>query len=249
MNILAIGNSFSQDATAYLRRICEAAGRQDRIVNLYIPGCELVRHWDNICQNTPKYEEQLDGQSTGRHLSVEDGLNEGPWDVITLQQASHDSGAEKTYFPYITKIAAFVRGKCPEAKLWVHQTWAYEIDSKHSRFADYDRDQQKMYRALVAAYQKAAAAIDAPLLPCGEMIQSLRGKAPFDYENGGMSLCRDGFHLSIPYGRYVAAAVWYELLIGGDITANPYVPEGADETVLNGLRTAVHTFVAARKNG
>ena len=39
MKILAIGNSFSQDATAYLHRMAEAGGMETKIVNLFIPGC------------------------------------------------------------------------------------------------------------------------------------------------------------------------------------------------------------------
>lgn len=37
MKILAIGNSFSQDATAYLHRMAEAGGMETKIVNLFIP--------------------------------------------------------------------------------------------------------------------------------------------------------------------------------------------------------------------
>ncbi|MBQ3140503.1 MAG: DUF4886 domain-containing protein [Clostridia bacterium] len=247
MNILAIGNSFSQDATAYLEPICKAAGREDRIVNLYIGGCPLKLHWENICKNAPRYEEQLEAQHTGRMLSIAEALEEGPWDVVTLQQASHDSGLEKTYYPYLSSIASFVRWKSPQAKVWIHQTWAYEIDSNHGSFPVYDRDQNKMYAALTAAYAKASRAIGAPIIPCGETVQYLRKTPTFDYANGGLSLCRDGFHLSIPYGRYVAAAVWFEMLTGGDITQNTFVPQGADPAIIELLRGEVHRFVAARK--
>ena len=48
MKILAIGNSFSEDATTYLHQIGEAAGVKNQIVNLYIGGCPLETHWENI---------------------------------------------------------------------------------------------------------------------------------------------------------------------------------------------------------
>ena len=38
MKILAIGNSFSNDATAYLYGMADAAGLEAKIVNLYIGG-------------------------------------------------------------------------------------------------------------------------------------------------------------------------------------------------------------------
>ena len=48
MRILAIGNSFSQDATAMLQPVLAASGIQAEVVNLYIGGCPLERHWQNI---------------------------------------------------------------------------------------------------------------------------------------------------------------------------------------------------------
>ena len=32
-----------------------------------------------------------------------------------------------------------------------------------------------------------------------------------------MSLCRDGFHMSLVYGRYLLGAVWYETLTGQSV--------------------------------
>lgn len=44
LKILAIGNSFSEDATRYLHQLANAAGIDTKIVNLYIGGCPLERH-------------------------------------------------------------------------------------------------------------------------------------------------------------------------------------------------------------
>ena len=44
MKILAIGNSFSEDASAYIHQMAESAGYDVQIVNLYIGGCPLERH-------------------------------------------------------------------------------------------------------------------------------------------------------------------------------------------------------------
>ena len=46
--ILAIGNSFSEDATYYLHQLTKAARISTRVVNLYIGGCSLERHWQNM---------------------------------------------------------------------------------------------------------------------------------------------------------------------------------------------------------
>ncbi len=44
MNILAIGNSFSQDATRYLYDIALSDNVNIKVVNLYIGGCSLELH-------------------------------------------------------------------------------------------------------------------------------------------------------------------------------------------------------------
>ena len=41
MKVLAIGNSFSQDATRYLHQIAKANQFDLKVVNLYIGGCSL----------------------------------------------------------------------------------------------------------------------------------------------------------------------------------------------------------------
>ncbi len=44
MNILSIGNSFSQDSQRYLHRIAKSTGYELNSYNLYVGGCPLSRH-------------------------------------------------------------------------------------------------------------------------------------------------------------------------------------------------------------
>ena len=78
MRILAIGNSFSQDATAMLQPVLAASGIQAEVVNLYIGGCPLERHWQNIEQDAPAYDEQLEGEATGRKRSIREAGRTAP---------------------------------------------------------------------------------------------------------------------------------------------------------------------------
>ena len=56
LRILAIGNSFSQDAVEqYLYELFEAAGQKVIIGNLYIGGCSLERHWGNTSNGKADY--------------------------------------------------------------------------------------------------------------------------------------------------------------------------------------------------
>lgn len=241
--ILAIGNSFSEDATTYLHAIAADAGIDTKIVNLYIGGCSLATHWANVEADAASYVYMLNGTATDRRVSIREALCEDTWDVITFQQASYDSGLADSYFPYLSDLSAYVRQLAPQAQQWMHQTWAYETGSTHPGFAAYGNDSDAMYAGIKAAYAQAAESIGAPCIPCGTVIQTLRGLPLFDTANGGQSLCRDGFHMGWVYGRYAVAATWCQTLLGSDIRRNGFVPDGgdvpADETLLACIRDTV----------
>lgn len=62
--ILAIGNSFSEDATKYIHQLAADGGIDTKVVNLYIGGCSLERHWENIEKDKHDYQYQQDGTIT-----------------------------------------------------------------------------------------------------------------------------------------------------------------------------------------
>ena len=248
IRILAIGNSFSEDATCYLHGIAKAAGVETEVVNLYIGGCPLEKHWQNIEKKTEKYQRQLNGVLSEQYVTIDEELNAGSWDYIITQQASHDSGWKDTYEPFLGWIISHIRKKAPEAKLFLQETWAYEIDSDQWGFVRYERDQQKMYERLSSCYKEMAEKYELGLIPCGDVIQAMRKKPEFCVQTGGLSLCRDGFHMSYVYGRYLLACVWAKKLLGISLEGNTFVPrsvfseEQADETLLAVIRDAVDSF-------
>lgn len=246
MKVLAIGNSFSQDATYYLHDMA-AAGHVDlKVVNLYIGGCDLKRHWNNIIHDTPDYLCEENGISTEKYVSVKQMLDAEEWDRIVTQQASYDSGRMETYHPFIEDIYNYIREKAPRADFMLQETWAYEIDSDHDGFVNYGRSQKLMYEKLSEAYRCVAGKLGIHLIPCGDIVQKLRGIKPFDYERGGRSLCRDGFHMDFIYGRYLLAAIWYRYLTGNSIVSNLFVPQTklatytrCDEKILSVIKQTV----------
>ena len=247
LRTLSIGNSFSQDACRYLHPIAASMGIDWECVNLYIGGCSLETHAANLASGAEAYSLEINGAAVGRMVSVNDMLKDGAYDIVTLQQASHFSGKPQTYFPYIETLAAAVRAAQPDAKLMVHETWAYETDSTHGAFPEYGRDQRRMYELLHDAYNAASKTIGADIIPVGDVVQGLRENLPeFDYANGGASLNRDGFHLSIPVGRCLAAYVWIETICGADVRKASYIPEDADEDAVRLLRIVreyAHNYV------
>lgn len=220
MKVLSIGNSFSTDAHKWLHKLAKDNGIELETVNLFIGGCSLETHWKNAQENNAHYDLELNGENAERKISIAEALELKKWDIITLQQASSLSGMYETYEPYLSSLVMVVRKAQPDAKIYFHQTWAYETDSDHGGFVNYNNDQKEMYCRIKEACAKAARSINAELIPSGKVIQTLRETVPeFNYKNGGLSLCRDGFHLSLDYGRYAVAAVWLHTIMGGKISA------------------------------
>lgn len=213
MKILSIGNSFSQDAHNMLHALAADNGIVIETVNLYIGGCKLQTHWENIENNLADYDLERNGGAAERKISIEDALALEDWDVITLQQSSAQSQHFSSYTPYLENIAKYVRERCPKAKFYFHQTWAYENDYFKDNPRENNSKQKVMYNNILTASKTAGETIDAPLIRAGTAIQAVRENvAEFQYANGGMSLNRDGYHLSYDYGRFIAAYTWvYEL--------------------------------------
>ncbi|MBP3328075.1 MAG: DUF4886 domain-containing protein [Clostridia bacterium] len=239
MKVLSIGNSFSTDAHKWLHKLAEINGVNLETSNLFIGGCSLETHWKNFTENNADYSFEINGNEGEKMISITEALASEKWDVVTFQQASHFSGMEETYEPYLTSLADAVKEVLPQAKLYFHQTWAYETDSLHPGFADYNHSQQEMFERIVSASQKAAKAIDAEIIPTGSVVQKLRKTVPeFDYTNGGISLCRDGFHLSFDYGRFAAATVWLRTLTDKKIKCDAF--EDFDTALLNKILEVVN---------
>lgn len=247
LKILSIGNSFSQDAHKWLYDICKSAGKEIYNVNLYYGGCTLYGHWNFYVNDAAEYDYEIKGEPV-RKISLKEALALEKWDVITYQQASHDSGKYDKYQPFLFDLHKIVLEACPDAKFYIHQTWAYESDFVSPNFENYNNDQKFMYNALKDAYKKAADSINAPIIPSGDVIQYLRDNTKeFDYKNGGPSLNRDGFHLTLGYGRYAAALTWYCKLFDGKVTDVSFVPELCeDEKLVNTIKSAVNTVLKGK---
>ena len=243
MQILSIGNSFSQDAQRYLHRIAAADGYDLTTFNLYIGGCPLSRHHRNMLSGERAYTLEMNGVSTDFPMSLEEALLNRSWDVVTVQQASHESTDYENYQPYLDKLAAYVRTCVPKAKLAVHETWAYEQGSDRLEVLMGYRDHKDMFRDIEKAYKQVAEDIKAEIfLPSGELLQEL-------ITAGFEKVHRDTFHASFGAGRYAIALLWYAILTGRDIEAIPMIdtdePITAEEFAV--IKAAVSKLAAAYK--
>lgn len=249
MKILSIGNSFSVDAHSWLHSVSECGDTRVDTVNLAIGGCSLERHYNNIINDIPDYEYWENGLEASGKCSVKKVLESDSFDAVTVQQVSGASGQPQTYFPYLPFITAYIRDRQPQAQLYFHETWSYEIDSTHRNFVRYNSDQKEMFRRICDCAQMACEVCDLKMIPAGDFIQYLReNTTEFDYKNGGISLNRDGFHLSLDYGRFAAAALWYETLTKKTARADLFAEKHPefDAGILTVIADALKDFMDER---
>ena len=244
VRILAIGNSFSQDAVEqYLHELAEAEGISTIIDNMFIGGCSLERHVKNARDNAPAYAYRkigTDGKKREKgKMSLETVLADEDWDYVSLQQASPFSGMYETYEASLPELIEYVKARLPKkTKLMLHQTWAYASTSKHSGFKNYNCNQLTMYQAIADAVKKAAKANKIKIvIPSGTAIQNARTSFIGDHLN------RDGYHLDVKIGRYTAACTWFERIFKHNVVGNPYAPEGLDEARKAVAQKAAHAAV------
>lgn len=211
MNILSIGNSYSQDAQRYLHQIAASEGVELKTYNLYIGGCPLSAHYRNMLSEKPAYSLGMNGQEVGFTVSLKDALLNREWDVITVQQASHFSTDYKMYQPYLHKLVEYIRLCAPQAKIYIQQTWAYEQDSPRLNEKMGYTDQKDMFNDLKKAYDQAYRDENLDgIIPSGAVLQAL-------LRNGIEKVHRDTFHASLGLGRYALGLIWYKVLTGNDI--------------------------------
>lgn len=239
MKILCIGNSFSEDATRYLEPIARSAGEELFVRNLYIGGCSLERHAQNIASGEAAYAYERDAEALYK-ISLPDALTREAWDAVTVQQVSGFSGIYDSYFPHLPTLLAFIREKAPTAKILLHRTWAYEKDAEIERFVlRYEGKEEVMHNAILAVTDRVSAEYGLPIIPAGDAIHKAKFLPAFDVRAGGLSLHRDGFHLSLDYGRYLAGLVWFKYFTGRPADDVTYMPEGTDPALITLLKSIV----------
>ena len=260
VRLLAIGNSFSQNATHYLPGIVEAAGDTLTFRTISIGGCPLERHWKNAVAF-----EQGSTNALARAWSV---LAAETWDYVTLQQYSMLSFKPETYSPYAKQLRDYIKQRCPKSELLIHETWAYRSDDPLFKNGF---TQQDMYWKVRKAYETTAGELGCRILPVGDAFENARrdpawkGVFPdprFDarsakppalpdqthslnrgYSWSGKTLKFDGHHANAA-GEYLGAAVWFEFLFGQSVVGNSFVPPGVTAEDVAILQKIAHQTVS-----
>ncbi|QDU92819.1 DUF4886 domain-containing protein [Lignipirellula cremea] len=275
VRVLTIGNSFAGNACKYLKQIAEAEGSTElRIGTANLGGCTLERHWSLADASASDPTVQPYGYGD-KKLSLQEYLEVEPWDYVTVQQMSALSFKPESYHPYIERLAETIKKHAPQAKILVHQTWAYRQDAPLLK--QWGITQQEMYKQLVGAYDAIAESLQARQMPVGDAFQIARntpGREVLVYDpdynydapqppqlpkqtnslvagqywssKSGKPMLALDFKHGNNKGCLLAGLVWYEVLTGNDARESTYVPSGLQEEDVVYLREAAHAAVSGK---
>ncbi len=245
LKVLMIGNSFSISCLHHLPKVALDRGVDLDLASLYIGGCSMKRHWENIVKADEdssfrpyRFDRCVKGERVvdAAKRNIQEVLKGTDWNIVTIQQASRESFRYGTFSPYGDKLIETIRQYAPQAKIVLQETWSYTPWDK--RLAKWKIDQNEMYEKIHAAYGEFAAAHKLSVIPMGTAVQEWRRRLPVKYtENsfggdvvgGGAQKPRDQFKRDAknawvpncdvchlnPRGDYLQALVWAATLFDG----------------------------------
>ena len=225
LKILAVGNSFSDDTMEYVGYIANSLGINVVLGNLYIGGCDITTHLNCLKNYTPAYEYRVfkgEGWVTSPSSRSVDAILSEDWDYISFQQCSAWSGKSLSYTD-LDELLAAVKSLVPKKTSFVwNMTWAYQQDFENPNFAAYASDQATMYSAIINTVHNVICNKNEfdIIVPTGTAVQNARTTFLGD------TLTRDGFHLNLVYGRYIAGLTYLCAITGLSPNDVAYAPEG-----------------------
>ena len=176
IKLLAVGNSFSGNASRFLKDIVAASGNELTFGHASIGGCPLSKHWAIAQAFEAKPDDAANRPYTGvkpkTKASLKEMLEAEKWDFVTFQQASIQSFEVENYRPFAANLVAYARKHAPSAEVVFHETWAYRADD--SLFKKGDMTQAKMYEGLRSAYAAVAGENKTRIIPVGDAFERAR---------------------------------------------------------------------------
>lgn len=228
IRLIAVGNSFSDDCLQHVYFILKDMGFAEIVIgNLYIGGCSVSRHIQNLTLDDPAYEYRTNSNGEWENFpcfKASDALAQQEWDFIFTQQFSGESGLAQTYEQVDELYGLIKQAVKGSAKLGWQMTWAYPQHTDHPWFGRYENSQEKMWADIQAAVQQYILPRSDVrfLIPSGEAVQKARTVF-------GDTLNRDGCHLTYTLGRYIAGLCAAGAVTGESVANVSWAPEGVDE--------------------
>lgn len=233
LNILAIGNSFTEDATTLLPSILEDLDIKNvTLGRLTYNSGSLENHYMFYNNKSNVYQFSITENNIWNDISNTYSINEAikytDWDIIVIQQASYKAGIYNSFQPYLNGLLNNIYRDCHNKNVvfgW-HLTWSYSTDCNRPQFSDYNYSQERMYNAIIETTTSMIKDTGiALIIPSGITIQNLRNTS---LNNPPKDITRDGFHIDLGIGRYALAYTWFQSIItpcfNRQIQESSYIP-------------------------
>ena len=155
-------------------------------------------------------------------------MAEEDWDYISIQHGTGDGSRYTSPDSYLNLegLVTYIKELAPQkAKIAFNMAWVMEPYGTHPEIVSYNGDQLLMYQRLAELTASTVASVKGldVISPAGTAIQNARTT-----ELCG-KLSRDGFHLSLDIGRYIAGLTFLVALTGMEISTVLWMPEGVTE--------------------
>ena len=183
LKILCIGNSFSEDTTAYATEVALSCGFEKvKIANLYVGGCSINQHCFNAENDMSVYRYDVnigDGWKQTHNYKIGEAVKSDDWDWISIQHGTGDGSryTEIKSYKKLPWLIEYVKRLAPEkTKIAFNMTWVGEPDFHHEEIEYYGGNQILIYSkiaGLTKEYILNISGIDA-VIPTGTAIQNVR---------------------------------------------------------------------------
>lgn len=210
--ILFLGNSYTDDSTAYLMEFIEAAGLDVSTACMYytfVSGATFEKYCEILDNGTSYTLKNVIGTFTGMKTGTLQTLLSNDWDIVILQQGSEHSKDFNLWQPWLNKLIQAIRINNPKNPcIAYHMTWNpwYYSNEVYKGNATYINIG---YEQIVDGVKKINSLGIDYIIPTGTAIQNVR----FSSLNTVHNLHRDEKHLAFGVARYTAAACIFGTII------------------------------------
>lgn len=209
LNVLAIGNSFTDDPTAYLDDLVISSGIDRTKLCLYVGviGGSSLQTWSEKYNSNETVEitRKVGLASVSTTSGTLKQIFSQDWDIVVLNQLSSLAINYGSLNPHLKNIRSFIRQDCTNQKVCIawQSVWSY--------YKDYTDNPKGIIGwsnlCSVTKEQINKDGVDI-IIPTGTAIQNARGSSL----NTAHDITRDGHHLAFGIGRYIAACTWFQVL-------------------------------------
>ena len=214
LNILFIGNSFSECTCAYLYDFFTELGVPSfNVAALKISGCTLNMHWQNAQTDSPsylffRYTTSGDRETVSDSYTLKDGISSCQWDWIIFSDGAAgfcDPASAESFRSLLQYVKALATPR--KTRFSFNMTWPWEPG--FAKYAErFDGSPDVMFHTMVSILREYVLTEPdiACILPNGTAIRKalLTGRAP--------ALYRDGYHLNANGCFLISLTTAYTLL-------------------------------------